>query len=317
MKSGEVPAATRAARLALLDLRAGLPEDAMLVGDAYRLNGDHAVLTADEAASTLSQIPKPVMCTATAKDGIVDVACTRLTDPEQLRLHEGDYDRMGFGGFVASMLREHYGPNIRHLRVMWIGRAEQLVFSVEEMDAFYRDYELPANSQCACGWIDGDYARRHLPAGQNAEGAVVLVRCLPVRRNPFRRSVWRRVVGWVFRPLARVLFLISRRWLNRMQVRWVARRVGRAFLSPMNYGASGRVVDQLLAVARATNERQAHVDLINGVIDPPGFRTPGLETAVASARTSVPRQLVDPTGLVVTSARMIVDFDLERTHHDP
>jgi len=219
------------------------------------------------------------------------------------------------------MLNERYGPEIDHLRVMWVGRDERLAISVEEMSEFYRDYVCWPDATGAGDWIDSQYAQHRGITRENAQGAVAIVICFP-RQLPGSRRLrllaWLRPLRWLGALFTRV---VSRFLFRRVILRGAANRVGRTFLSPMNYREGGRVVDHLLATARATREPRVRIDILNGVIDPPALRTAMLEEAVTPLRAMLEDEVESWDraigGVSVSSACMTIDFELDKIHHEP
>jgi hypothetical protein len=89
----DVPAPTPtflAARLALLALRASIDQSTALAADRVLVDAATSPLSTNDAAQLLAARPKPLFCSAKARDGMLVVSCKTESEADEprLQLHE-------------------------------------------------------------------------------------------------------------------------------------------------------------------------------------------------------------------------------------
>lgn len=168
------------ARIALLSLRAALPKRTRPSMDSYRLRPASPVLTADGAARLLAGMSKPLGLVGEVRDAVVEIACWPVLDPDQLRRRAWraggrHLDR----GVVGHLVTKRYGLSADTVRVVWIGRGEQLIVSLADVAEFYRDYECTPYDGGAADWVDSQFARVHGVTPASAADAVAVIKIFP------------------------------------------------------------------------------------------------------------------------------------------
>lgn len=131
-----------AARLTLLALRASInPDVAFEAGRVFI--GDAAVaITVDSAVAELAAMPKPLLCDADVRSGMLDVRCRPLASAdkqEQEWFHLTRRDDVERGGYMGY-LDDPYGPGDHN--VLATGRDESLVVPRSVAELWHSDYEL-------------------------------------------------------------------------------------------------------------------------------------------------------------------------------
>ena len=94
----------------------------------------------------------------------------------------------------------------------------------------------------------------------------------------------------------------------------VAHSVAHSFISPMNYGSDGYVIEELVKVAVAKNEQTLEVNLLTGEATPKALLLAGIRTSVNRYVESFPG-LVESSGSslrFVKEARLRVSVDLRK-----
>ena len=94
----------------------------------------------------------------------------------------------------------------------------------------------------------------------------------------------------------------------------VAHSVAHSFVSPMNYGSDGYVIEELVNVAVVKNEETLEVNLLTGEAKPKVLLPAGIRTAVKRYVESFPG-LVESSGSsmrFVKDARLKVTIDLRK-----
>ena len=187
MTSTTAPPGYWPARLALLSVRAALPERAHLDHDAFLLGPSGPCVTADTAARSLLTLPKPVYCAAQVRDRAVYIESGPLAasplPPSHIR-------RVNY---IGQMVRERFTGSNQY-NVIWIGREEQLVVSLVDIEEFYRDYDCGPYQGAGADWVDSMFARSHHITPDSARGAVAICKVFPVntgfRGFNFRLPRW-------------------------------------------------------------------------------------------------------------------------------
>lgn len=128
------------ARLALLMLRASLPEE-MAVDDLTYLIGDQRVpMDPDSAAGFLAGRPKPLRCEAITEGRHMVVLCDSITAPDEASLHAHQVEVLeGHTGFWGGLLQNELGGR-RDAQILIVGRGEFLVVSFDVAERLERDY---------------------------------------------------------------------------------------------------------------------------------------------------------------------------------
>lgn len=141
MEAPDVSPEFLAARLALLALRASIPESRRLDGDRVLLAPSSSPISADAAAEMLAAKPKPLFCDATARERTLVVHCRTQAEASTLAraLHATMQYPAEWGGFMGY-LQQRYGPG-DHL-VAVFGREESLLAPRTVVDRWSRDYEI-------------------------------------------------------------------------------------------------------------------------------------------------------------------------------
>ena|SRR5690349_173412 len=94
----------------------------------------------------------------------------------------------------------------------------------------------------------------------------------------------------------------------------IAHSVAHSFVSPMNYGSDGYVIEELVKVAVAKGEETLAVNLLTGEATPKALLPAGIRTAVKRYFESFPG-LVEASGSsmrFVKEARLTVTVDLRK-----
>lgn len=128
------------ARVALMALRTGMHDREHTTAAAYMVVPDPARLDQFQAARALMVLPKPIMCIASNRDGVVIVECSPMLGAELQRLQQTE----------AEATIEDFEHGVSRLNTLRIddplvevrGYQESLIVSFSLVKVFFRDYSL-------------------------------------------------------------------------------------------------------------------------------------------------------------------------------
>jgi hypothetical protein len=133
--------AYQAAHATLLALVASLPTGADVDGNRVVILPESDVISWDDAASLIASLRKPVECTAEARDGILRVTCSDITDPDRRFLLDVQNRSIDQGeGPVGAVLRGD-SPAFHSREVaLLLGRRESLRLTFPALEYWWRNY---------------------------------------------------------------------------------------------------------------------------------------------------------------------------------
>ena len=132
-----------AARLALLSLRGSIHASRWLRPNAYALASMSAVvLPADELVPKLVAEPKPLLCRATVREGVVNVSWEApRTALGRLAWEVAGYRERG-GELKDYFVELAAGRPLEELEVLCAAREETLVYSLADVLRWQREYPI-------------------------------------------------------------------------------------------------------------------------------------------------------------------------------
>ena len=132
-----------AARLALLALRASIPEALALDRNRMTFAPSTSPMSTDAAAQMLATMPKPLFCNAEARQGTLVVHCRTEAEasPLERALYATQRPPAGWSAFMGY-LHYRYGPG-DHL-VAVFGRDESLIAPHSAVARWSREYLIAA-----------------------------------------------------------------------------------------------------------------------------------------------------------------------------
>ena len=129
------------ARIALLALRASLPEGRREVPRSFAFLPLTQDVSVEDAARKLKLLPKPLRCEASVIGDSVSVRCTSVTQPQEVQfsLDGAQRDIVSFGEAVMKVAPAPIADPLVVLR----GSSESLVVPWSSVARWFRDYSVP------------------------------------------------------------------------------------------------------------------------------------------------------------------------------
>lgn len=133
----------QAACVMLVALAGMVPSYERLDDERVRVAPDVAVLSTDRAARLLASMPKPLICHAESRAGVLEVTCELLAElygAEQAHFARR-YDELGEHGEILSLLAHRYGGDDACV-IAALGRGEPTLVSLAGVRRWSHDYEI-------------------------------------------------------------------------------------------------------------------------------------------------------------------------------
>jgi len=132
-----------AAHVALIALRAGMPNRELTDGQRYIIDPDTVAVTRDDAVMILAARPKPLRCEAQAAGGALRIRCRQILDPVlldvQTRGAEEGVELFGEGIHVPGDSADDSGQDAL---VLVRGYQERRLVPWKAMERWFRDYRI-------------------------------------------------------------------------------------------------------------------------------------------------------------------------------
>lgn len=135
------PGGDSSSRLAVLVLRAVAPTSEALPPDRVRFRGDRQVVSDDQAAERLAGMRKPVECTVTVCEGVMDLSCEPLGPKGQWLMTGKEALASQVGGWLGALEYEAV-QQTGISDMLFVGRGEYAVVPVEVAERFEQEYVI-------------------------------------------------------------------------------------------------------------------------------------------------------------------------------